>query len=433
MPGMVKKSFFLLLFVSLFSLPVFADDLYITYTMPALRSFQDGLSYDAVFDGSGNMGNLGYAISYDNTNWWYMTYAMPNYSGTGSVAMKEHLINVVGNSSVVSFSDFGLAGESSSGSLGTWYYPGYNVQKSNSHQFSVNNSPFYVVGNDISFTAYNSYGLSGTDYVRLGHVTSPKLRLGFDNDIVYDGSMFGGSLTMIVPYEVTPDNYVTTANLNSAVSDLKATIEANAATSIDYTDLLNQINTTMSSINTALTSSDTYPNGLGTLYYYVRYMFYNLEAINDSVTSIDSTLDTMSSTLSLIKSTLSNIQTTLTSMEKHISNIDDNLQYIADEFRAQDELGQAAAGAAGDQTEDTLSNSQSGLSGINTTISDSGSVFTDLSGNGFSGFLGATFGTVLTASPTGASLTFKKWILLFITLSAVLLLVRVFLMGGDDD
>ena len=433
MSRMVKKSFILLLFVTLFSIPAFADDLYITYTMPALRSYQDGLAYDAVFDGSGNMGNLGFGISYDNTNWWYMTYAMPKYSGTGSVQLKEHLINVVGGSSVVSFSSFGLAGENSSGGLGTWYYPSYNVQKSNSHQFSVNNSAFYVVGNDISFSAPKDYGLSGTDFVRLGHVTSPKLRLGFDNDIVYDGSMFGGTLTMIVPYEVTPNNYVTTKKLNSAVADLKATIEANAAVSIDYTALLNQINATMSSINTALTSDETYPNGYGTLYYYVRTMFYNLQAINTSVSSIDSTLDTMSSTLSLINTTLSNIQTTLTSIELHISNIDENLQYIADEYRAQDQLGQAAAGAAGDSTGDTLSNSQSGISGITDTISNSGGLFTDLSGNGFAGFLGATFGTVLTAAPAGSSFTVKKWILLFITLSAVLLLVRVFLMGGDDD
>lgn len=427
-----RKTFILLLFGVLFSLPAFADDLYITYTMPAIRSFQDNLAYDAVFDGSGNMGNLGFGISYDNTNWWYMTYAMPKYSGTGSVQIKEHLINVC-NSSVVSVSQFGLAGENSSGGLGTWYYPSYKVQKSNSHQFNVNNSAFYVVGNDISFSAPKDYGLSGTDFVRLGHVTSPKLRLGFDNDIVYDGSMFGGTLTMIVPYEVTPNNYVTTKKLNSAVADLKATIEANAAVSIDYTSLLNQINTTMSSINTALTSDETYPNGYGTLYYYVRTMFYNLQAINTSVSSIDSTLDTMSSTLSLIKTTLSNIQTTLTSIEAHISNIDENLQYIADEYRAQDQLGQAAAGAAGDSTGDTLSNSQSGISGITDTISNSGGLFTDLSGNGFAGFLGATMGTVLTAAPAGSSFTVKKWILLFITLSAVLLLVRVFLMGGDDD
>lgn len=427
-----RNSLILLLFGVLLSLPAFADDLYITYTMPALRSFQDGLAYDAVFDGSGNMGNLGHGISYDNTNWWYMTYAMPKYSGTGSVAMKEHLINVC-SSSVVSVSEFGLAGEGSSGSLGTWYYPGYNVQKSNSHQFSVNNTAFYVVGNDISFSAPKDYGLAGTDFVRIGHVTSPKLRLGFDNDIVYDGSMFGGTLTMIVPYEVTPNNYVTTKKLNSAVADLKATIEANAAVSIDYTDLLNQIKWTMDSINTALTSNETYPNGYGTLYYYVQNMFYNLQAINTSVSSIDSTLDTMSSTLSLIKTTLSSIQTTLTSMEQHISNIDSNLQYIADSYRAQDQVGAAAAGAAGDSTGDTLSNSQSGISGITDTISNSGGLFSDLSGNGFAGFLGATFGTVLTAAPVGSSFTFKRWILLFITLSAVLLLVRVFLMGGDDD
>lgn len=116
-----------------------------------------------------------------------------------------------------------------------------------------------------------------------------------------------------------------------------------------------------------------------------------------------------------------------------VSNIDANLQAIADQYRAQEELSQAAAGAAGDQTQDVLSNSQTGLSGINNTLVDSSSIIDSTSTGGYALFLASTLGHVLYAHPSGDSRTIMTVFILSLCFTVLGCILHVFLMGGKDD
>lgn len=415
----MRRLFFFISFVFVLSISCFADDLYITYTMPAIRSSCDGYAYDTIFDSSGNSYNVGSGAVYPASSWWYMTYAMPKYSGTGSVAMKEHLTNFIQDSTVLSVSGFSVAGENSSGGLGTWFYPGVTVQKSNSNLVVVNNRNFYVVSNDISFTAYSSYGLAGTDFVRLGHQVSRAVRLGFDAEIVYNGPLFCGSLTMICPYEVTPDNLVTVQNLNNAVADLKASM--GSATSVDYSQLLQSIDNYCSRVTVQLESLST-SSGATTIRWYLDYILQNLQSISSSNNQILSVCRTLSATIS--------------SIDSHLSSIDANLQIIVDDIQARDDVVGAAAGAASDDAiSNTGSQSSTGISSISSSASaavSDGGAFDTVSKGGYLKFLGACMPSVLTAYPASFPVSMSSFFLAIIPILVLLAILRK-LLGSDSD
>lgn len=455
MHGKIRYLFYLCIIFSFFVIPGRAtnstyDTLYVTIDVPAISGTNDGSTYSAVFDGSGNAWNQGYGAQWSRDSRCYYTFHMPDYKNdtVSTCQFMLHTSDIVRDSASVGISGLQYRTGTANSSWTSWNpVSDFSYTQNAGHGFVINERTFYPHSGTLYFIASPQSIPNNKFDIQLSYVHSTYYRLGFDSAPVYDGPMQSRVLTITYPIKIPNNDDIMKANtLLSELNQIKSAVSGSSGAVIDYTDLLEDIKALTSSCYLSLFEiekdvedsrrydysiynqlSESNYNGYKTL----RGVISDIYTIMQSISTIDASIRDY---LLIVDQDLNAINGTISRIELKVNNIDSNLQYIADQMREKDS---ALNDLSGDVSSSDLSNlsdtASTGLDGMEGTVSELTDVVTLNNNSGFVGFLTATVPLVISAKFGAAQMSYKFYLISFLIFASLLAITAYLLKGGPDE